>query len=143
MGNILQLLERGNANLRGWQESNQLTALEAERIADPAAGNSRRTATAIPTPFGRLHLLETAFKFVRQQPQGNSLYHRLVSQCWDLLELLFYSKPTDEYQLRFVAWQKQEQLQLMQGSTDARVKLLGDTLALFLADEHFRDVDSL
>jgi hypothetical protein len=143
MSNILQLLERGNANLRGWQESNQLTALEAERIADPAAGTSRRTATAIPTPFGRLHLLETAFKFVRQQPQGNTLYHRQVSQCWDMLELLFYSKPTDEYQLRFVAWHKQEQLQLLQGSGDARVKLLGDTLALYLADEHFREVDTL
>ncbi|UOG74171.1 hypothetical protein MTX78_18870 [Hymenobacter tibetensis] len=143
MSNILQLLERGNANLRGWQESNQLTALEAERMLDPAGGNSRRTATAIPTPFGRLHLLETAFKFVKQQPQGHSLYHRQVSQCWDLLELLFYSKPTDEYQLRFVAWHKQEQLQQLQGSSDPRVKLLGDTLALYLADEHFREVDAL
>ena len=143
MSNILQLLDRGKPTLRGWQESDRITAGEAEKMQDPAGDNPRRTATAIPTPFGRMHLLETAFKFVRQQPQGNSLYHRLVSQCWDLLELMFYHKGTDAYRLRFVPWAKQEQVDQLLRSPEPRIRLLGNTLRLYLNDAHFRDLDSL
>jgi len=143
MSNILQLLDRGKPTLRGWQESDRITAGEAEKMQDPAGDNPRRTATAIPTPFGRMHLLETAFKFVRQQPQGNSLYHRLVAQCWDMLELLFYNKATDAYKLRFVPWAKKEQVDLLVQSPEPRIRLLGNTLRLYLADAHFRELDTL
>ena len=51
--------------------------------------------------------MKAAFEFAAKNPAGNSMYHRLVSQCWDLLEFLFYAKDTDAYRLRFVPWKKQ------------------------------------
>ena len=143
MSNILRLHTGGTEQLRGWQESHLITeTILNDNLVDPAGGNARRTATAIPSPFGQLHLLETAFKFAADQPGGNSMYHRLVSQCWDLLEFIFYAKDTDAWQPRFVAWKRDEQLALLRGN--ARTALLGQTLALYLADDpHFRGVDTL
>ena len=143
MSKILRLHSGGNEQYRGWQESIQLTETVIDQnIVDPAGGNARRTATAIPTPFGQLHLLETAFKFAADNPLGQSMYHRLVSQCWDLLEFLFYAKDTDAYRLRFVPWKRAEQLQQLQANP--RTALLGRTLDLYLAnDRHFEGVESL
>ena len=143
MSKILRLHSGGNEQYRGWQESNQITkTVIDENILDPAGGNARRTATAIPTPFGQLHLLKTAFEFAAKNPAANSMYHRLVSQCWDLLEFIFYAKDTDAYRLRFVPWKRAEQLERLQANP--RTALLGRTLALYLADDrHFAGVESL
>jgi hypothetical protein len=143
MSKILRLHSGGNEQYRGWQESTQLTETVIDQnIVDPAGGNARRTATAIPTPFGQLHLLETAFKFAADNPLGQTMYHRLVSQCWDLLEFLFYAKDTDAYRLRFVPWKRAEQLQQL--LANPRTALLGRTLELYLHnDRHFEGVESM
>ncbi len=143
MSKILRLHSGGNEQYRGWQESNQLTkTVIDENILDPAGGNARRTTTAIPTPFGQLHLLKAAFEFAAKNPAGNSMYHRLVSQCWDLLEFLFYAKDTDAYRLRFVPWKRAEQLERLQANP--RTALLGRTLDLYMADDrHFAGVETL
>ena len=143
MSKILRLHSGGNEQYRGWQESNQVTkTVIEEQILDPAGGNARRTTTAIPTPFGQLHLLKAAFEFASKNPAANSMYHRLVGQCWDLLEFLFYAKDTDAYRPRFVAWKRTEQLERLQANP--RTALLGRTLALYMADDrHFAGVETL
>jgi hypothetical protein len=142
MSKILRLHSGGNEQLRGWQESHRLEGSVIDQITDPAGGNAKRTATAIPTPFGQLHLLAAAFEFAAANPGANSMYHRLVSQCWDLLEFIFYAKDTDIYRLRFVPWKRNEQLAALK--SNPRTKLLGDTLDLYMADDpHFQGVGSL
>ena len=143
MSNILRLHSGGNEQLRGWQESHPITeTILNDQLVDPSGGQARRTATAIPSPFGQLHLLETAFRFAAETPQGNSTYHRLISQCWDLLEFIFFAKDTDAYRPKFVTWKREEQLRQLQGNP--RTALLGETLALYLHDDpHFKGVDAL
>ncbi len=143
MSNILRLHSGGNEQLRGWQESHLITeTILNDNLVDPAGGNARRTATAIPSPFGQLHLLETAFRFAAENPKGNSVYHRLVSQCWDLLEFIFFAKDTDAYRPKFVTWKRAEQLERLQANPGTA--LLGRTLGLYLADDpHFKGVDAL
>ena len=143
MSRILRLHSGGNEQYRGWQESNQITkTVIDENILDPAGGNARRTTTAIPTPFGQLHLLKAAFEFAAKNPAANTMYHRLVSQCWDLLEFMFYAKDTDAYRLRFLPWKRSEQLERLQANP--QTALLGRTLDLYMADDrHFEGVETL
>src|SRR5947209_5236418 len=67
-----------------------------EQIIDPSDGVPKRLLTAIPSPFARIHLFDTAFNFVcardrqgRFQHEGSSVFHKTVSDCLDVLELLF------------------------------------------------------
>lgn len=77
-------------------------------IEDSNGANSESILTAIPSPFARLHLFQTAFNMVEsaenitlQDKRSNhngvltggnrkeSPYHKMVSQCLDLWEIIF------------------------------------------------------
>ena len=79
--------------------------------------------TSIPSPFARPQLFETAFDFVsrlktKEELEGHSSYHRLVSDCLDVYEFLFR---IDELSLKskveFIKW------------TPADLKFMTDDLA--------------
>lgn len=72
-------------------------------IADSAVVNEaalNKMATSIPTPFARLYLYDTAFNELNAlehankghgykiEPANATLYHHLVSECFDLLEFI-------------------------------------------------------
>src|SRR5260221_7536577 len=66
-----------------------------DQIMDPSE-SVKKLLTAIPSPFARIHLVDSAFHFVnardkQQRPkhEGNSVFHKLVSDSLDVLELSF------------------------------------------------------
>jgi hypothetical protein len=61
-----------------------------ERLRDPQGGRAAKVAVSIPSPFARMHLVETALRFVGQGGASqDSVYHQLVSHFWDVWELVF------------------------------------------------------
>ncbi|WP_426491284.1 hypothetical protein [Hymenobacter sp. 102] len=142
---ILTVVNRQRDEFTGWRRTGEINSVQLENgLPEDIQGAPKRSSTAIPTPFGRLHLLEAAFRFVKNNPEGNTHSHALVSQCWDLLQLLFFSRPTDAYRIDFTSWRRDEQLTaLTDKGLNARSRLLGDTLGLFLQDSQFADLRTI
>lgn len=138
----LTVITRPRDEFAGWRRTGEINSVQLENgLPEDAQGAPKRSSTAIPTPFGRLHLVEAAFQFVKDNPNGKSYSHALVSQCWDLLQLLYYSRPTDAYRIEFASWRKDDQLdKLTAKGLNARSRLLGDTLKLFLNDNEFSNL---
>ncbi|WDF67681.1 hypothetical protein PQ465_15375 [Sphingobacterium oryzagri] len=93
--------------------------------------------TSIPSPFARLDLFRSAFKTFENPTislDGDTNNHRIVSECLDLLELLYnYDSVADR--IRIVAWDKTIDLSLLYESRAAGHQLLGKTLSLFLSQD--------
>lgn len=82
-------------------EGLRTTVIKDQSVVSEAALN--KMATSIPTPFARLYLYDTAFKELnaieatdegkgrayKTEPRFATLYHHLVSECFDLLEFIF------------------------------------------------------
>jgi hypothetical protein len=108
-----------------------------DQIVDPSE-SVKKVLTAIPSPFARIHLVDSAFHFVnardkQQVPkhEGNSVFHKLVSDCLDVLELLFgWNTMSADVQTSY--WSRDE-LQKVQGSVGQR--LLASVLDLFLQQD--------
>jgi len=108
-----------------------------DQIVDPSE-SVRKLLTAIPSPFARVHLVDSAFHFVnardkQQRPkhEGNNVFHKLVSDCLDVLELLFsWNTLSTEVQISY--WSRTE-LQNLRGSNGQQ--LLGFVLGLFLQED--------
>jgi hypothetical protein len=108
-----------------------------DQIVDPSE-SVKKVLTAIPSPFARIHLVDSAFHFVnardkQQVPKhdGNSVFHKLVSDCLDVLELLFgWNTMSADVQTSY--WSRDE-LQKVQSSVGQR--LLASVLDLFLQQD--------
>src|SRR5688572_5737127 len=57
---------------------------------------SAKAGTSIPSPLARLELFDTAFHIIatdqKNNLEGSTLYHQLVSDCLDMLQLVFNLK---------------------------------------------------
>lgn len=55
--------------------------------------DSGRIGTSIPTMFARMYFFGSAFAHVAEAAvdslAGGTMYHKLVSECWDMLELIY------------------------------------------------------
>lgn len=93
--------------------------------------------TSIPSPFARLDLFRSAFGAFENATillDGETNNHRIVSECLDLLELLYnYDSVADR--LRIVAWDRTKDLPLLHESRATGHQLLGKTLSLFLSQD--------
>ena len=60
---------------------------------------SSKAGTAIPSPLARMELFDTAFHIVasdqKNNLKGRTIYHQLVSDCLDVLQLIFNTKNAD------------------------------------------------
>lgn len=80
----------------GWQKSVELAGGSNQKtgvgsIDDSIeGGNAGKVGTSIPTPFARIYLFDTAFKFVTDnKSRKKSFYDQLVTQSLDLLQFIF------------------------------------------------------
>jgi hypothetical protein len=108
-----------------------------DQIVDPSE-SVKKLLTAIPSPFARIHLVDSAFHFVnardkQQTPkhEGNNVFHKLVSDCLDVLELLFNGN-TLSTEVQTSYWSKTE-LQKLRSSKGQQ--LLASVLGLFLQED--------
>lgn len=121
-----------------WQSrSTDYSSVIIEKIISPDGDQSSILPTSIPSPFARLDLFNTAFRYfndANNRLDGYTNNHKLVSDCLDLLELL-YNKDSINGELIIKVWDKQRDLAKLTDSSYSRHQLLGRTLDLFLKQD--------
>ncbi len=136
MAKVLRLHTNASTDLEGWKQSIQIDSSLIQHISDPSGGRARKVSTSIPSPLARMHLFRTAFEFVVNDPganlHDNTVYHRMVSHCLDVLELIYnFDKFRQaEKKLLIRRWNIEEKLQQLKANEHHQ--LLANTLQLFL-----------
>src|SRR5690348_15116543 len=109
MPHILRFHKGRNNNILDWKASDRITPLDVKDIVDRTNIISSAAGTSIPTPIARMFLFKTAFEIVAAQVRdrrldASSIYAGLVSECLDLLELL-YKFGSDTNKFRYDRWE--------------------------------------
>ena len=149
MAKILRLHRTGPSTHEGWSRTGKLGKNEIEGpggILDPEGARAERVAVAIPSPFARLHLVETALAFVNSPAgaaQPDSVHHRLVGQFWDVWELVFnyYQRRGPGQRLEVRPWRRDTELARLRENLATRP--LADVLTLYLNDARFAGLREL
>ena len=71
--------------------------------------------TSIPSPFARIALVKNAFLQVTQNPNGNTIYHKLVSDSLDVAEIIFNWDRLKNL-FKILVWDEQRDLAALQNS---------------------------
>lgn len=139
MSTKLTLHKTKNPTDEGWHQiSGAINSEQILEIADTEGRKASRGLTSVPSPFARMHLFATAFDLVNKEGHGlDSVYHRMVSQCLDMLELLFNYQGYKQAKapLGITKWSRENEIAAMLNSPHANQRLLGKTLQLFLDQE--------
>lgn len=113
INNVFRLHTAGGKNDGShWFECQPYGNTEISDIKDPNGANAKKQITSIPSPFARFDLVKTAFAEVVASGtlDGNTIYHRLVSEAWDVAEIFFnYKKFNNLFDI--VLWDKKVDLQ--------------------------------
>lgn len=93
MANIkLTLVGNRATDKNGWYEIPQsYSVADVEKIPNPSFDSEDKVFTAVPSPLGRAHMYDMAFKVVAEKIDGDTIYNKMVSDVLDLLEILFFS----------------------------------------------------
>ncbi len=133
MGKVFRIFNDTNSkhNIVGWGESDKYDEGRIARIKDPNGDTPNRDITSIPTPWARLELVKQAFREVaRQGLDGNSIYHRMVSDALDVAEIFFnIDKLRDQFEI--LEWEVGKGLDAMKRSANEGVQLMGKGLSLY------------
>jgi hypothetical protein len=142
--------KNSNPQLRSWDKSIQIGSSEILQIRDTVAKRSgAKAATSVPSPFARMHLFETAFEICgtptkdNPRPQeGDTMYHRLVSDCLDMFQFLFSATNTGD--ISFGTWSKAQELAILKDKTrPAGHILLGKSLEMFMDKPRFQSLTDI
>lgn len=156
---IFRLVKTGN-DREHWE--NRGSAYETDEINDipnPDGDKAIKEPTSIPSPFARMDLVKSSFQYLlnkkgnrqdntEEELNGNTIYHRIVSECLDVAELFFnYYKLSNQFEI--ITWdsgiyQHNEELKIRENSDldtlinsqNRKHKLYGDTLKLFLSQDN-------
>ena len=153
MSHKLSLIEGTTISNSGWNayQSNPYGNEEISRIVDNI-GKIEVPVTSIPSPFAQLHLFETAFEFINKEYRttrdvsvftGKTTYHKLISNCLDIFEILF---SFETLKLKGVVdisvWDVSELKDLAREKNPGR-KSVAETLQIFISnynrDPRFKD----
>lgn len=136
MAKVFRLFE--DTPMTHWQaRGTDYSSVIIEKIVSPDGDQSSILPTSIPSPFARLDLFNTAFRYFnddKNKLDGYTNNHKLVSDCLDLLELL-YNKDSIAGELTVKVWDKQRDLLTLVNASNSRHQLLGRTLDLFLKQD--------
>lgn len=132
-----------NPQLRAWDRSIEIGSQEIKQIRDTVAKrNESKAATSVPSPFARMHLFETAFEIVSKQQIGDTMYHKLVSDCLDMFQMLF--DMSDSGDITFMRWAKSTEIDLLKQAGKPREhKLLAETFTMFLEKPRFANLNEI
>ncbi|MGH1386873.1 hypothetical protein [Kordia sp.] len=143
------LLNENKEAITDWESINEhYGPSRTEKIENPDGDQSVVAPTSIPSPFARIDLIRSAFNYVtkKNQLEGNTIYHQLVSNCLDVAELFFnIDKLRDNITLK--QWDKDRDLDELLNSNNPKHKLYGETLQLYLEQDgysnNFHDIQRL
>ncbi len=90
----LNIIDRGLSGQKWTSERGKITKDDIDKIQEQKTGNGG-ALNALPTPFARFFIFREAFRRVLEEklsPENEAglAYTRLVSDCLDIFELLFY-----------------------------------------------------
>lgn len=124
-------IQGNNANI-GWFDSQAYGAQAISEIKDPDGGTPLKDITSIPSPFARMDLVLTAFHEInksigdkeanhrlsdgqlkdmltRGEGQRPTMYHRLVSEVFDVAEIFFnFEHLRDRFEI--IVWDKNQHI---------------------------------
>ena len=94
MSKVLRLHTSGVDTLQDWQQCAVYGSDVIQQIQDPNGATAKHEITSIPSPFARIDLVKSAFKLVASSRDldGQTIYHKMVSDSLDVGELFFKSK---------------------------------------------------
>lgn len=143
-----------NANeIKDWSVSTLIdtNSFEAENLV--YSKGSLKAGTSIPSPLARMELFDTAFHIVasdKSQLKGRTIYHQLVSDCLDVLQMIFNIKNADigsGKKVWFKEWKVKENIDKLKAKGESHPNyLLGKSLDQIFSDkinQRFAAVDSI
>lgn len=129
MGKVFRLHDGQTGS--GWFVSNPITNQQLSTILTEGS----ELATSIPTPFARIDLFKTAFKWVTDNGIiGETAYHKLVSEAFDVAQLFFFS-PIYNQKIKIISWSPQERLNYLQENGSRKHQRFAATLSVFWNQE--------
>lgn len=150
MNKIFRLHNNGSETVEDWQETMAIQNVHINTIPDPAGAKVSHEITAIPTPFARIDIATNAYRQVNTlgQPDGTTIYHKVVSDCLDVLEL-FFQAPLLGNTVEIIPWNSGIRMQgneltidpysdlgqLLGTQASAPQRLFGQTLRMFLQQD--------
>ncbi|MBC7449554.1 MAG: hypothetical protein H7330_15995 [Hymenobacteraceae bacterium] len=148
MAKILRLHATGSSTHEGWGPTTKLNHAEIDQILDPQGGRAASVAVSIPSPFARMHLVETAFQFVdaatRKNGATDTVYHQLLTHYWDVWEVVFnyFQQRQATARLSVRTWHRDAELATLTNGSPRNAEL-AKVLRLYLQDPRFRDFTEL
>ena len=138
MGSVLRLHKEADNNIKDWTGGvNRAYGSDViEQIQDPGGARADKEITSIPSPFARVDLARSAFHYVadKKDLDGKTIYHKLVSDCLDIGEILFnYDKLADK--LEIIVWDKKKEISKLENSSIDAHQILGQTLKMYLEQD--------
>ncbi len=108
---IFRLHDDKETNESGWFESTGISKNDLDTIITTGKG----VATSIPSPFARIDLVKSAFKWVANNDiDGQTAHHKLVSDALDVAQLFFLSQLYPE--IKILEWNPKERLRELKRS---------------------------
>lgn len=146
MSKILRIYEEGGETSDDWGKARKYGSDVIKKINDPAGLTAKKEITSIPSPFARIDLAKTAFKFVVDSGNldGETIYHRIVSDCLDVGEIFFnfdkltYEDPNTHENMpmfEIVVWDRENEIEKLIKSRLREHRILGETLNMYLSQD--------
>ena len=116
---------------KDWFISAEYTTNEIIAIPDSDGGKGNEP-TSIPSPFARIDLTNSAFRYVNELADGAGfMYQKIVSDCLDIAEI-FYNHKLHQSDIKIIEWDKYTNIQSLLNSNRNEHKRLGETLKMYL-----------
>jgi len=111
----------------GWFSSKPIGTKELKTIIT----EGKDVATSIPSPFARVDLVKSAFRWVAENGvDGNTAHHKLVSDSLDVAQL-FYASQKFASKIQIVAWNPKERLKDLVDNGKIKHSKFASTIQLF------------
>lgn len=128
-----------------WFSVQEYGKKEIDGIADPTAATAIRQTTSIPSPFARMDLVKTAFKYIvdTKELEGITIHNKIVSDALDLGQMFFnFDSLVDK--IKIIVWDRINDIEKLLNSSNPKHRLFGATLKLYLdQDQEAYNFDKL
>lgn len=142
-------------DVKCWSATSAINTDHFEIQDTVAKRGGSKIGTSIPSPMARMELFDTAFHIAATDTQnnlkGNSVYHQLVSDCLDVMQLLFNTSENDigaGKKIWFKEWKVKENIEKLQSRGPGHAHQLLARAFSLVFDKHvaqsgFEDTESI
>jgi hypothetical protein len=129
---------------KDWAKTDAYSDIDIDNIKDPDGGSVITIPTAIPSPFARIDLVNTAFSNIAKAREGKLKAYtapngaviaskndeKLVSDCLDLAEILFNIDSLKD-KIKIIVWDRYAELSKLKKNSKKH-RRFAETLELYL-----------